>query len=530
MTPATDGVLPAADQRGRLAAEVATLEVLPRSDPDGAAERARRAVVAAQVLGAADLVARARLVLADVLERRGDVAGAGRIASEVNRWAAEHGESYVLARSHYVLEAVFADLGDSSGALEHAVRAVELLGDDGSPALRLDHLVRLADCTATSGDEAAALARYPEVLRLAEDLGDVDRQLLVLNNWAYTEALAGHYEVALQLCEQLQSVAARHGVALHLGRLDTVARALMGLGRHAEAELLLLPGLDPAMAASIPDGDALAACLLTLAEVQRVLGSPARAQQTLDAAVRLCDAHGLAGVRVQVREEQAQLHAAVGDHRAAYEEHRLFHAESVQLQSAQREARARALQALYETTEARRQSRQYRELSLRDPLTGLYNRRHVDDELPRLLRRQAAGAHGVLTVALVDLDHFKRVNDTWSHDVGDQVLQAVAGLLDVAAAGGQAGSFAARMGGEEFLLVLLTDDAGVATGQLEQLCRTVGGHPWAPLTGVVPVTVSIGATSVVGGATEATSVLLARADEHLYRAKRQGRDRVAVDA
>ena len=64
------------------------------------------------------------------------------------------------------------------------------------------------------------------------------------------------------------------------------------------------------------------------------------------------------------------------------------------LQSAERDARARALQAMYETTEARRQTRRYRELSLRDPLTGLYNRRYVDEQLPRLLAAHAGRPRG----------------------------------------------------------------------------------------------------------------------------------------
>jgi diguanylate cyclase (GGDEF)-like protein len=200
------------------------------------------------------------------------------------------------------------------------------------------------------------------------------------------------------------------------------------------------------------------------------------------------------------------------------------------LQSAERDARARALQAMYETTEARQQSRRYRELSLRDPLTGLYNRRYVDDELPRLLGR-GAGTGETVTVALLDLDHFKRVNDTRSHEVGDRVLCAVAGLLQDAGVSAVAGdgSFVARMGGEEFLLVLTGADPATAARHLEDVRRTVRSHPWAELTGDLPVTVSIGATSTACAAVSTPAEMLGRADAHLYLAKRQGRDRVVTD-
>jgi two-component system, cell cycle response regulator len=202
----------------------------------------------------------------------------------------------------------------------------------------------------------------------------------------------------------------------------------------------------------------------------------------------------------------------------------------MELQSSQRDARARTLQAMYETTEARRQTRRYRELSLRDPLTGLYNRRYVDEQLPRLLGR-GAGSPGAVTVALLDLDHFKRVNDTRSHDAGDQVLQTVAGLLQDAAslAGVGDGSFVARMGGEEFLLVLVGTDPAGAEEHLQRVRRAVAAHAWAELTGDLPVTVSIGAASSAGLIDATPAEMIGRADGHLYLAKRQGRDRVVSD-
>ena len=159
----------------------------------------------------------------------------------------------------------------------------------------------------------------------------------------------------------------------------------MGLGRLAGAEAVLLPGLQPAVLEASADGDAGADFLLTLAEVRRRLGQLAEAQQVLEDCVARCDRHGLTAIRVRARQEQAELHAATGDHRAAFIEYKLFHEQLMQLQSAQRDARARAMQAMYEAGEARRQSRRYREMSLRDPLTGLYNRRHIDEQLCRLL-------------------------------------------------------------------------------------------------------------------------------------------------
>jgi len=205
----------------------------------------------------------------------------------------------------------------------------------------------------------------------------------------------------------------------------------------------------------------------------------------------------------------------------------------MELQSARRDARARAVQAMYETSEARRQSRRYRELSLRDPLTGLYNRRHIDEQLARLLGPGSLPA-APLSVALVDLDHFKRINDTFGHDVGDAVLRRVAELLQAAvpADGARAlgGSLAARMGGEEFLLVLVDTPPERAAALAEDLRGAIAGHGWADVTGDLPVTASIGVSTVTGSADQTPAALLGRADALLYRAKELGRDRVVTDA
>ena len=134
-----------------------------------------------------------------------------------------------------------------------------------------------------------------------------------------------------------------------------------------------------------------------------------------------------------------------------------------------------------------------------------------------------------MTVALLDLDHFKRINDTHSHEAGDQVLCSVAELLQAAGASAGTGSFVARMGGEEFLLVQVGADPATAAARLDDLRRAVAGHPWVPLVGDLPVTISIGASTTRGRSATTPTDILSRADRHLYLAKRQGRDRVVGD-
>jgi diguanylate cyclase (GGDEF)-like protein len=518
--PAAAG--PPAAAVAALRGALADLEADSRLTVEGIAERARSLAEAAGELGAPDLRLRAELVQADLQRATGDLAAAARTAQRARRWAEDNGARHLLGRSSYVLAAVLQELGDLATALELSVTAVDLVDDEVPATDRIDRLVRLADCLGLQRDEAAS-ARYAEVLPLTQQLGDAARELMVLNNWAYTEALAGRYETALRICDQLQARSTAHAVAMDVGRLDTIGRTLLGAGRVEDAVAVLQQGLEPGALESSTDGDAGADFLLTLSEAHRRLGRVGEAQRFLDDCVDRCERHGLASIRNRARQEQAELHVLAGDWRSAYQEQRRYSDALAESQSAEREARARAMQAAYEVSEARRQSRRYRELSLRDPLTGLYNRRHVDEQLPALLRSGRP-----LTVALVDLDHFKLINDTCSHEVGDRVLQRIGALLTRAAEGPGASvnSFAARLGGEEFLLVLDDVAPRSAVASLDDLRRAIRSGPWTDLTAGRPVTVSVGVAGTDGTDQVLAADVLGLADRHLYAAKRRGRDRV----
>jgi two-component system cell cycle response regulator len=120
----------------------------------------------------------------------------------------------------------------------------------------------------------------------------------------------------------------------------------------------------------------------------------------------------------------------------------------------------------------------FREMANRDALTGLYDRRYIDERLPALLGE--AASRRPISLAIVDLDHFKRVNDTLSHGVGDTVLQHIGRLLSEAATGT---AIAARLGGEEFVIILPGVDAEEAQRRCETPRLRIRAQAWAPITG-----------------------------------------------
>jgi len=168
---------------------------------------------------------------------------------------------------------------------------------------------------------------------------------------------------------------------------------------------------------------------------------------------------------------------------------------------------------------------QLREQATRDALTGLFNRRHMLDRL-RMLTARAGATDAGLTVAMIDIDHFKRFNDNHGHDAGDMVLRAVAARIGAAASGDDA--LACRYGGEEFALVLPGMNAAEAGAHLDRLRAAVAGERIVHAGGKLPaVTISAGVAEFPAQGTLLQEVLRA-ADEALYRAKAEGRDRVVL--
>jgi len=173
--------------------------------------------------------------------------------------------------------------------------------------------------------------------------------------------------------------------------------------------------------------------------------------------------------------------------------------------------------------EIERLQEELREQAIRDALTGLFNRRHLDDMLPRILARAERDGAPV-SVALVDIDHFKQANDTYGHRAGDALLAELGGLLSRQA---RPGDIACRYGGEEFVLVFPGMPLETAVERMDGLRRTFRAADLRALGIERPPTLSAGiAVFPEHGASQ--DELLRAADAALYQAKASGRDCVRV--
>jgi diguanylate cyclase (GGDEF)-like protein/PAS domain S-box-containing protein len=164
--------------------------------------------------------------------------------------------------------------------------------------------------------------------------------------------------------------------------------------------------------------------------------------------------------------------------------------------------------------------------SVRDALTGLYNRRYLEEVMEREVRRASRAAQS-LGVLIIDLDYFKKFNDTYGHDAGDAVLREIAVSLTK---GVRAEDFVCRFGGEEFVVILPTADLAAARARAERLrakTRDLTILHQGRSMGMITISVGVAAFPEHG---ESPKELLAAADAALYEAKRGGRDQVVTAA
>jgi len=444
----------------------------------------------------------------------------------------------------------YFELGDLARTLKHHQAALpiwEELGDD----LEISHVVNnIGNIHGQRGDYLRAMEYHTRALTLKRGLGDARGEAVALLNIGFTYKAKEEYGHALGCFKQSLGIARRLGdryiearvlheigdlhrvsgdpvVALRFFR-DSVEVACASGGAYAETDSRIgigraLMALGRANEASEELGKALAQAErsearrliyeahLALSETYEAAGDFSRALEHFRAYHRVEDA-----VFSAESERRIQAIFTRAEVERSEREAELLRAKNKEL-SAANEEKARLLEML------RRQSAELDRLSREDALTGLFNRRHVDEALALEWERAARFGRD-LSVAIADVDHFKAVNDRFSHAAGDEVLRRVARILRE---GTRAVDVAGRWGGEEFVLLLVETPPDRAAHLCDKLRRAVEAHDWPAIAPGLAVTVSLG---IAGNAQTADpAALLAAADARLYAAKRAGRNRVVAE-
>jgi diguanylate cyclase len=407
---------------------------------------------------------------------------------------------------------VDATLGDPAAGIEQLTEAHRLYEQIGDRAGRADVLNRIGIVFFGHGDLDEAQDAYERSLALRTSTDDPLAVAGLRNNLAKVMTARGEHDAALVHLEGARAgFADAHeplGVAM---TVHNVAEVHAARGAHDVAARLL----EEAIAGYDATGHVYGACeaRTRLGAVRGHLGDLVTARKLLERAHDDAERVGLGRACADAAEHLADVLELEG--RAAEALGWLRHLRTVerQLFDDASERRLRALQVHLQVD-------RYARASVTDALTGLLNRRGLEGALAdRIARAHDEG--GDLALLLLDLDDFKRVNDDFSHSVGDEVLRSVAGVLREAT---RPTDVCARFGGEEFVVVLPGCDRERGARVARELVRRVRGHRWSKIAEDLSVTTSVGVATLteVGDA----AGLLDAADRALYAAKHAGKDRV----
>jgi diguanylate cyclase (GGDEF)-like protein len=445
-------------------------------------------------------------------------------------------------------------VGDLPDALTMLEDAAHLALHDNRLDVYLNTLLGLVH--ADLGRAETAENYHRTALRAARECGVLDLQIIAFTNLAgrllcmgRACAKAGQEQTAAAAWTELDSlVAEADGLAVKYKQEMTLPHILVA---HA-ASLACRSEFDRAelvferqsrLVQAYADKSSAPYAALERGRMYRARGLFARARAEFESGVLDARELNVTARQADLVRELASLEENAKQYKAA-----LMHLkcwidlrEAVAMERAQRKASALALrlqtgQALRDAAEQRRrvvkltadnQWLQDRAESLAkaaylDPLTGLGNRRFIDEHLPKLHARCLARGQP-MAVAFLDADHFKQVNDRFSHAVGDAVLKTLGSQLQTHCRGED---LCARFGGEEFIIALADADLSAAEVACERLRAAVERWDWPSIASELRVTVSIGVALITEVATLPELIVLA--DQRVYSAKAAGRNRVCT--
>jgi diguanylate cyclase (GGDEF)-like protein len=452
------------------------------------------------------------------------------------------------------LAAVSASIGDLDSAVGYLQRTHELNRSMNDTQGLLVSLINSGFLYNQLGRDEESLVVYDEALERARASNDEIRETTILGNMGTSFANLSRFEEAERTLRQALELCEVHGlIDFKANNLINLGESLGFLKRSDEA----LETLNEAfhLLETLGKRERIVDCLWQRGIIQIETQNLDQAFETLHQALSQAQSLGLRPLEAKIQRTLSDAFERSGDFNQAllyfkgfFDLERIMKDENMEQRlrvfSAQHEVEklrteaeiqrlrnvelAQALEALEEAKlekvnllEALEiQAKELEILAMRDPLTGLYNRRHLEHTLETEFR-EAKLSQEPLTVLLFDADDFKRINDTFSHHVGDLVLTEI---TDLTRTHTRVSDIAARYGGEEFVVVMPKTNAQTAQGIAERLRQQIESHDWERLAKGLKVTVSIGVADDLS--LPDFEKLLSLADARMYQAKNDGKNKV----
>lgn len=410
---------------------------------------------------------------------------------------------------------IFIEINDLERAREYFVQTLVLNEDTGDHALTSSILAELGKTYALLKEHDNAIQHLERSLHIAQTIGNIHDQGIALLNMGIAYQENGQYTKAEDLFEAAMRVMSNiNDRASQSEVLCLQGKNRLAQGMFAEAVAVLHQSLQ--LAEEIRLISQMWNAHNLLAEVHKTKGDFKKALEHFES-------YHIIWKNYYSRDSERRIHAIIAQAeiekaRRDAEEHRI---RSNALSRALHEAKQAETEKAKTLSQLEMQSRVLEQLTREDGLTGLSNRRWLDIQVNQEFERARRFAHP-LTIALLDVDNFKSVNDRFSHLLGDKVLRQVATLLRESC---RSVDCVGRYGGEEFMIILVETGLEPARALCNKILKNIRDFPWHTIHPELwQVTASIGICD--NSELRSPSEMIAIADKQLYRAKQQGKDQV----
>ena len=455
----------------------------------------------------------------DMLSRPEEALPLGLRAKQV---AEQIGDRYLIGSIGSILGRTYWHIDDFATSMDYYLNALNLIQTEHHPDLEVSLTNGLGLVQYGLENYAEALGYFRTCLEKAapEDLtGRADAN----NNIAYVLHLLGRDAEALE--HGLAALALFNQLGTSVGKMET----LHSLGAiyfarqdYDEAMRRLQEGM--AIASQTSSQLLELSYIIEISRIHRIQGRPEQAEHDLLQALQTAERINSPTYISLTHEHLVEVCRDRGDYQSALTHFEAFHATYKKVFNDKSDRRVKNLEILHQVEVTRQQADLYRELAGTDFLTNLVNRRRLL-EIAEAAWQRVQSAQDHLAIIMLDVDHFKRVNDQYGHKAGDEVLAAVAASLKKSL---RQGDVPGRFGGEEFIVLVLGTPPERCVNIAERLRQAVAQLIIANEQGPIRVTISLGLACLDPGQRLPLDALIDCADQALLLAKQQGRDRLVV--
>ena len=444
------------------------------------------------------------------------------IGLKAKQLAEQIGDKNLIASMQNLLGRIYWHIDDYPTSLEYYTNGLILVQAESDPKLEISLINGLGLVQYGLENYVESLGYFKTCLeKAAED--DPDNRGDANNNIAYVLHILGRDQEAAQYAAAALDLFIQTGN--YVGKLHTLhslGAIHLTLKNYDQAMTFLQDGL---ALARINNSDLLELTYtLEISRIHQAWGNFDQAEKELLKALQDAEKlNSLTNISL-IHERLIEIYKGKQDYKSALEHFEAFHAAHIKIFNDKSDRRIKTLEVLHQVESTRKQADLYRELAGTDSLTGLVNRRHFL-EMAEIVLKKATIDLVPLAIIMLDIDHFKKVNDQFGHKAGDEALSVVASSIKKSLRGSD---FAGRYGGEEFVVLLVGAPMEQCVNIAERIRGAVAQLKIQIDSEIIKVTISLGLVCRDPDRELPLDGLLNCADQALYIAKRQGRNRVVA--